>query len=91
MTSTGPGLEQRQENLSSLFSAPNLQLTGVHRSGMCSLLYSKWISKDLPYSTGNSAQCSVAARMGEEPGGEWIHVYMWLSPFAVYLNLSQHC
>ena len=24
-------------------------------------------------------------------GGEWIHVYVWLSPFTVYLKLSQHC
>ena len=22
--------------------------------------------------------------------GEWIHVYIWLSPFAVHLKLSQH-
>ena len=26
--------------------------------------------------------------MGEEFGGEWIHVYVWLSPFAVHLKLS---
>ena len=24
-------------------------------------------------------------------GGEWIHVYVWLSPFTVHLKLSQHC
>ena len=24
-------------------------------------------------------------------GGECIHVYVWLSPFAVPLKLSQHC
>ena len=24
-------------------------------------------------------------------GGEWIHVYVWLSPFAIHLKLSQHC
>ena len=24
-------------------------------------------------------------------GGEWIHVYARLSPFAVHLELSQHC
>ena len=42
-------------------------------------------------STGNSAQCYVAAWMGEEFGGEWTHVYAWLSPFAVHLKLSQHC
>ena len=23
--------------------------------------------------------------------GEWIHVYVWLSPFAVHMKLSQHC
>ena len=41
------------------------------------LLYLKQItSKDLLYSTGNSAQCYVAAWMGEEFGGKWIHVYL---------------
>ena len=59
---------------------------------MYTLLYSKWITnKDLLYSTGNSAQCYVAAWMGGEFGGEWIHVYVWLSPFAMHLKLSQHC
>ena len=53
------------------------------------LLYLKWITnKDLLDSTGNSAQCYVAAWMGEEFGGEWIHVYIWLSPSAVHLKLS---
>ena len=55
------------------------------------LLCLKWISnKDLLYSTGDSVQCYVAAWMGGEFGGEWIHVYAWLSPFAVHLKLSQH-
>ena len=27
--------------------------------------------------------------MGGEFGGEWIHVYVWLSPFADYLKLSE--
>ena len=40
---------------------------------------------------GNSAQCDVAAWKGGEFGGEWIHVYVWLSPFAVHLKRSQHC
>ena len=36
------------------------------------LLYLKWIiNKDLLYSTGNSAQCYVAARMEGEFGGEY--------------------
>ena len=38
---------------------------------MYTLLYLKWITnKDLLYSTGNSAQCYVAAWMGGEFGGE---------------------
>ena len=54
---------------------------------MDTLLYLKWITnKDLLYSTWNSAQRYVAAWMGEEFGEERIHVYIWLSPFAV-----QHC
>ena len=47
---------------------------------MCILLYLKWITnRDLLYSTGNSAQCYTAAWTGGEFGGEWIHVYVWLS------------
>ena len=42
-------------------------------------------------STVNSAQCYVAGWMGRELGGKWIHVYVWLSPFAVHLKLSQNC
>ena len=51
-------------------------------------LYSKGITKK---GTGNSAQCYVAAWMEEEFGGEWIHVYVRLSPCAVHLKVSQHC
>ena len=44
-----------------------------------------WITnKVLLYSKGNSAQCDAAAWMGREFGGEWIHVYVWLSPFPVH-------
>ena len=49
------------------------------------------INKFLLYSTWNSAQCYVVAWTGGEFGGEWVHVYEWLSPFAVHLKLSQHC
>ena len=56
---------------------------------MYTLLYLKWItSKDPLCSTGNSAHYYVAAWMGGEFGGEWIHVYVWLSPFTVYLKLT---
>ena len=40
--------------------------------------------------TRTSAQCYTAAGVGAEFGGEWVHVYVWLSPFAVHLKLS-HC
>ena len=43
----------------------------------------------LLYSTGNSAQCYVAAWMGGEFGREWTCVYIWLSPLTVRLKLSQ--
>ena len=41
-------------------------------------------------STQNSAQCNVAGWMGGEFGGEWACGYIWLSPLAVHLKLSQH-
>ena len=54
-------------------------------------LYLKWITnKELLYSTWNSAQCYMAAWMKGGVGEEWIHVYMWLSPFSVHMKLS-HC
>jgi len=45
-------------------------------------------NKDLLYSTWNSVQCYVTAWTGKEFGGEWIHVYVWLSPFTINLKLS---
>ena len=62
------------------------------RMDMYILLYLKAITnKFLLYSTGNSVQCYVAAWMRGELGEERIQVYVWLSPFAVHLKLSQHC
>ena len=56
------------------------------------MLYLKWITnRNLLYSTWNSAQCYILAWMGGGLGGDWIHVYVWLSPFAARLKLSQHC
>ena len=55
---------------------------------MCTLLYLKWVTnKD---SMGNSGQCYVPAWTGGEFGGEWIHVFVWLSPFTVHMKLLQH-
>ena len=75
------------------------QTYGCHGEGvvrdfgkvMYTLLYLKWITnKDLLYSTYSFAQCYVAAWMAREFGGEWMHVYVWLSLFTVHLKLSQH-
>ena len=43
---------------------------------------------DLLYSTWNSDPCYVAAWVGGEFGGEWMHGYGWLSPFTVPLKLT---
>ena len=61
---------------------------GMH---MYTLLYLKWITnKDLLFNTGN---CSMLCGSLDGRGVwvEWIRVYVWLSPFAVHLKLSQHC
>ena len=50
-----------------------------------------WHLRDLLNRAWNSTQCYVPASVGERLGGEWIHVYAWLSPFVVHLKLSQHC
>ena len=56
---------------------------------MDAMMYLKWIAKKvLQYSTGNSAQCNVAAWTGGEFGEEWLYVYVWLSPSAVHLKIS---
>ena len=54
-------------------------------------LYLKWITnKDLLCSTRNSVWCYVAAWLGRGVEEEWIHVYIQLSHYAVYLKLSQY-
>ena len=50
---------------------------------MYTLLYLKWITNSLQYSTWNSAQCYVAA---SREGTLENDVYIGLSPFAVYLK-----
>ena len=37
-----------------------------------------------------TAQFYVLAWMSGEFGGEWIHVYGWMSPFTVHQKLPQH-
>ena len=48
-------------------------------------------SKEPLDNMGKSAQCHMAAGMGGEFGGEWVHVYVWLSLFVVHLKPSQNC
>ena len=56
---------------------------------MYTLLYLKCITnRHLLHSTGNSVQCYVAAWTGGDFGGEWIPVYVRLSPFAIHPKLS---
>ena len=56
---------------------------------MYTLLYLKWVTnKDLLYSTENSAPCYVAAWMGGEFGGQWVHAHVPLSPSAEHLKLT---
>ena len=43
------------------------------------------------HATQNSVQRYVPAWVGGGFGGEWVHVYVWLSPFTVHLKLPQRC
>ena len=47
-------------------------------------------NEDLLESTGNSAQCHVAAGTGGGFGGGRVREYVWLSPLTAHLKLSQH-
>ena len=66
-------------------------LPGSFVHGILQARILEWVAISSLYSTGSSAQCYVAAWMREEVEEAWIHVYVWLSLFAVYLKLSQHC
>ena len=56
------------------------------------LVYLKWVTnQDLLQSTGNSAQCYVAAGMGGEFGEEWIPIAICMIRSAMHLKLVQHC
>ena len=45
-------------------------------------------SENLPYSMGNSTQCSVVTQMGEESRREGISVYVQLTHFSVQQTLA---
>ena len=92
LSSTG---NSAQSSVITLWSPGGRMVEGIARESgmdMDTLLYLTWRTrKDLLSSTGNSTQCHVAAWMGGEFGGEWIHMYGWLSPFAVHQKPTQHC
>ena len=63
-------------------------IIGEFGMNIYTLLYLTWITnKDLLFSTGNFAQCIVTAWMGEEFGGEWMHVHVCLGLLLLQLKL----
>ena len=63
-------------------SSDTLPLPAIVTMGTC---------KDPLHSTGNPAQRYVAVWIEGKFGGGQMHVYVWLSSFAVHLKLSQDC
>ena len=58
---------------------------------MYMLLSLKWItSKDLHTAQGTLFKVMWQPGWGGGFGGEWIHMCVWLSPFAVHLKLPEH-
>ena len=87
----------------SLVAKSWLTLLRPHGSFVCGILRARIldrvaISSSRGYSWPRNIYVSCTDRQTlyhwatrEVFGGEWIHVYVWLSPFAVHLKLSQHC
>ena len=75
--------------MNSNFAGKGEGIAGVLGIHMYTLVYLKCITnKDLLYITENSSHCYVTAWMGGKFGGEWIYVYVRLSPLT--FNLSCH-
>ena len=81
-----------------------MQTPGVTSSSL--LLKTLWVSALSPSVQGiwsahmgvkikglktSKVQVFCGAWMGGEFGGDGVHGYVWLSPFAVHPKLSQHC
>ena len=93
------GVHVSLSDLVSLVSMPSSEIAGSYGSSISSFIFvfifvilgggSKInLAEKLLYSVWNSAHCYAAAGMAGEFGGQWIHVYVWLSSFAVHLKLS---
>ena len=53
-------------------------------------IHSSVTNKDLLYKIGSSTQYPVITYVGKESEKEWIHIYVQLNHFAVYLKLTQY-
>ena len=61
---------------------------GVRDGHICTVIFKTDNQQEPTYSIWNSVQCYMAPWMGGVFGGERIHVYVWLSPFAVHLKVT---
>ena len=81
--------------LQSLSKSPQTREGRVKDFGkvMYTLLYLNWVTKKKKtFCTAHGTLLNVVTTwMRGGFGGEWIHVFVWLSPFTVHLKLSQHC
>ena len=83
---TNKSTKRKETHRESTYGCQGERIVREFEKDMYILLYSKQITnKDLLYSISNSTQCYVESWMGGEFGGEWIHIYRWLSHFAVHL------
>ena len=78
-----PGKDYRFKTVACLFLNPF--------KDKYTLQYLRWSPTRVSCRAHTSLQCYMAAWMGGGFGGEWIHVYVWLSSFVVHLKLSQNC
>ena len=90
------------QNRNRLTNLTNLWLPGAEEDGeriirefgidTYTLLYLKCkTDMELLYNKANSARSYVAAWMGGEFRGEWVHISVWLSLSAVHVKLSKYC
>ena len=88
---------QNRKRLRELENSVSLPMVGeiVREFGvaMYTLLYLQWITKRV-YCIAQGTLFNVMWQFSVsevESGGEWIHVYVWLSQSTVHLKLSGHC
>ena len=60
---------------------------GMNRYTLC---YLKWMKQGPAVQHRELWSMPCGSLDGRGVWGEWMHAYVWLSPFAVHLRLSQH-